>query len=164
MQFFQQCTTLDEVKARYRVLAKEHHPDRGGDLATMQAVNKEYAFACARIAKGENLTQEEVESTILHAEEYRKAVEKIINLEGINIELIGCWIWVSGNTRAHSEYLKSPDNGPKFFWAKKKLMWYFRGEEYKVRLKGKSKEIGEIRAKYGSERITSIPQYKKALQ
>lgn len=164
MKFFQDCKTLDEVKARYRTLAKEHHPDRGGDLATMQRVNKEYAFACANIAKGANLTDEEVQSTILHAEQYRKAVEKIINLEGIHIELIGCWIWVSGDTRQHADHLKSSENGPKFFWAHKKQMWYFRGEEYKVRLKGKSMEIDDIRRKYGTERINSIPSSKKILQ
>ena len=31
--------TLDELKAQYRKLAMMHHPDRGGDLDTMKAIN-----------------------------------------------------------------------------------------------------------------------------
>lgn len=30
--------------ARYRVLAMEHHPDRGGDTAIMAAINAAYAY------------------------------------------------------------------------------------------------------------------------
>lgn len=33
MRFFQDCQTIDEVKKRYKSLAKEHHPDKGGDTA-----------------------------------------------------------------------------------------------------------------------------------
>lgn len=40
--------SLDELKARYRALALQHHPDRGGDLATMQAINAEYDALHAR--------------------------------------------------------------------------------------------------------------------
>ncbi len=34
--------TLEELKAQYRKLAMLHHPDRGGNLEAMQAVNSEY--------------------------------------------------------------------------------------------------------------------------
>jgi curved DNA-binding protein CbpA len=30
--------------ARYRVLALEHHPDRGGDTTVMAAINAAYAY------------------------------------------------------------------------------------------------------------------------
>jgi len=29
MKYFNECKTIDEVKARYKVLAKENHPDLG---------------------------------------------------------------------------------------------------------------------------------------
>lgn len=35
-----QALTADQVKKRYRELAKKHHPDRGGDLAKMVAINR----------------------------------------------------------------------------------------------------------------------------
>ncbi len=34
MKYFKDCATIDEVKVRYKKLAKENHPDAGGDTAT----------------------------------------------------------------------------------------------------------------------------------
>lgn len=42
MKYFTICKTLDELKKEYRRLAMIHHPDVGGDTATMQAINAEY--------------------------------------------------------------------------------------------------------------------------
>lgn len=44
MIYFSGCITIEEVKKLYKKLAMENHPDRGGNIATMQAINKEYAF------------------------------------------------------------------------------------------------------------------------
>ena len=52
MKFFNECKTLNEVKFLYRELAKKHHPDKGGELETMQAINNEYAYAIRVIANG----------------------------------------------------------------------------------------------------------------
>lgn len=37
--------TKDEIKARYRVLAKENHPDRGGDPAKFAKISEAYEQA-----------------------------------------------------------------------------------------------------------------------
>lgn len=52
MKFFTNCATLDELKKEYRRLAMIHHPDHGGDTATMQAINAEYdaVFPALKIA------------------------------------------------------------------------------------------------------------------
>jgi len=42
MSHFTNITSFSELKTQYRILAFAHHPDRGGDLRTMQAVNAEY--------------------------------------------------------------------------------------------------------------------------
>lgn len=107
MKWFSECRTLDEVKALYKKLAKQYHPDLGGDTETMQAINKDYAFASAKTIKGENLNEEETENEIRFSEEYREAIENIIQLEGIVIELVGYWIWVTGNTIAVKSELKN---------------------------------------------------------
>ena len=146
MKWFNECGTLEEVKATYKKLAKQYHPDLGGDTATMQEINKEYAFASAKAIKGANLSEEETENEILSSEAYRKAIEHIIYLDGITIELVGYWIWVTGSTYPVRATLK--DAG--FLFAPKKTAWYFRTAEYKVsRSSGKS--LDEIRDKYGSE-------------
>jgi len=146
MKWFNECLTLEEVKAAYKKLAKQYHPDLGGDTATMQEINKEYAFASAKAIKGANLSEEETEHEILSSEEYRKAIEKIIHLEGIVIELVGYWIWVTGNTYPVRATLR----GAGFFFASKKLAWYFRTAEFKVN-QSSGKSLDEIRNKYGSE-------------
>jgi DnaJ-class molecular chaperone len=40
--YFSKCSTVEEVKSLYRTLAKQHHPDLGGDTATMQEINSQY--------------------------------------------------------------------------------------------------------------------------
>ncbi|HWZ02152.1 MAG TPA: hypothetical protein VNX40_01005 [Mucilaginibacter sp.] len=146
MKWFNDCGTLEEVKATYKKLAKQYHPDLGGDTVTMQEINKEYAFASAKAIKGANLSEEETESEILSSEAYRNAIEKIIYLDGITIELVGYWLWVTGNTYPVRATLKEAG----FLFASKKLAWYFRTAEYKVS-KGGKKSLDEIRSKYGSE-------------
>jgi hypothetical protein len=115
----------------------------------MQEINKEFAFASAKAIKGANLSEEETEHEILSSEEYRRAIEQIIHLDGITVELVGYWIWVTGNTYPVKGTLKSAG----FFFAPKKLAWYFRTAEYKVS-KGGKKSLDEIRSKYGSEIIS----------
>ena len=36
----------------------------------------------------------------------REILQKIINFDGIEIELVGSWLWVSGNTYSYKKELK----------------------------------------------------------
>lgn len=148
MNYFNDCQTIDEVKARYKDLAKQHHPDKGGNTATMQAINAAYSIAIIQIARGEKRTESEINDILKDNELYRAAIDAIINLPGLNIELVGSWIWVTGNTKIYKTELKNAS----FFWASKKLAWYFRGPEYKCS-KGGKKDLEEIRNKYGSKPV-----------
>lgn len=149
MRYFNECTTIDEVKARYKQLAKQYHPDCGGDTATMQAINVEYSVACAKVLKGGNLSDEDTEEQVRFSEEYRAVIEKISPLTGILIELVGNWIWVTGNTYPFRKQLKEAG----LFYASKKVAWYYRSEEFKTT--GSKKSLDEIKAKYGSETVNS---------
>lgn len=42
MQFFGNCKTAAQAKRKFKSLAKEYHPDTGGDAVTFQAVQEEY--------------------------------------------------------------------------------------------------------------------------
>lgn len=148
MKYFKDCKTIDEVKALYKKLALQHHPDRGGDTATMQAINTEYAYACAHIYKSEGMSDEQADEEMKMSEAYREAIEKIIYLPGIVVEVVGHWIWVTGNTKPVKDELKAAH----FFFASKKCAWYFRTEAYKT--KGGKKSLDEIRAKYGSHVVS----------
>lgn len=68
MKYFANCTTLDELKKEYRRLAMANHPDRGGDEATMKAINAEYdeafpAFKLAYNRTAQTPTTETAQST-----------------------------------------------------------------------------------------------------
>jgi len=145
--FFQECKTIEAVKALYKKLAKENHPDLGGDTATMQAINTDYAFACAMLAKGAGLTDQQADEQVKLSEEYRQVIEKIIHLPGIIIEVVGNWIWVTGNTFSVKTSLK--DAG--LLYASKKIAWYYRSAAFKTR--GTNAPLEEIRRKYGAETI-----------
>lgn len=42
MTYFHNITSLSELKKQYRELVKNNHPDKGGDIAVMQAINNEF--------------------------------------------------------------------------------------------------------------------------
>lgn len=51
----------------------------------------------------------------------REVIQNIITLDNINIEIVGCWIWVDGDTYAHKDILKVLG----FRWAREKRSGIF---------------------------------------
>lgn len=47
VDYFEGANTLEEVEARYRELARQYHPDLGGDAATMAEINRQRTMARA---------------------------------------------------------------------------------------------------------------------
>ncbi len=50
-EYFEDILTIEELKHRYRKLAKTHHPDLGGSILVMQMINREYYNCLERIGK-----------------------------------------------------------------------------------------------------------------
>lgn len=148
MNYFNQCQTLQELKTAYKKLAMIHHPDRGGSLEEMKLINAEYDEVFRVLKDAYNKDAKPGRETTEVPEQFRDIIIDIMDLEGIEIELIGSWIWVSGDTRTHKDLFK----GLGFNWASKKKMWYWRVDEYKSFGRGK-KSIQEIRDTYGSEKL-----------
>lgn len=144
--------TLDQVKRAYRQACKIYHPDvNPAGTAMMQAVNEAYESLCKETFPI-NLTESDNSNN--YGEALNNALNAIIGLQGLIIEICGAWIWVSGETRSSKETLKSAG----FFWSKQKEMWYFRPESGKRKFYRGNSSIGEIRAKYGSEEIRRKPR------
>ena len=80
---------------------------------------------------------------------YREVIAQIIHLAGLNIELCGAWLWVSGETYANREALKAAG----LRYASKKQMWYWRPEEAACHRRRRGATMADIRTKYGSDRI-----------
>ena len=141
--------TAEELKKRYRELAHKHHPDSGGDEEIMKAVNAEYAELFLRLKDihqtkdGEKYTSSKESNET--PEQFIELINELMRMDNIVIEVIGCFVWVSGDTKPYKEILKSL----KFKWHTKKLCWYLAPEDYKRRSR-KDYELDEIRAMYGT--------------
>ncbi|MDP4272691.1 MAG: J domain-containing protein [Bacteroidota bacterium] len=154
-QFFSTCKNLIEVRKLYKELALIHHPDKGGETATMQEINAEYQFIIKnRMFDFEDLSEKQQEEFII----YPEIINQVIGLEGIIIEILGDWIWISGNTYPHRARLKATG----FLFAPKKVMWYYRPSEYKCP-NHRPLDIEQIRMKYGSQ-IVGNPEKENKLE
>lgn len=77
-------------------------------------------------------------------------MDAIRELPGLEIEVCGRWVWVSGSTKEHRATLK--ELGLRF--ARKKEKWYWRPPDHKSRRRGhRGMPMDHIRGKYGSKRI-----------
>lgn len=135
-QFFQSVTNLEELKKQYKKLALKHHPDRGGNEKDFIALKKEYD----RLFEELNKT-EETNNT------YKNIIDQLIIFD-IDLEIIGTWVWASGNTFQIKDRLKELG----FKWAAKKKAWYFYEGEYK-RIHKKDFSMDEIRNMHETKKI-----------
>ena len=152
-KFFANPQTMQELKQQYRDLAMQHHPDRpGGQKEAMQQINAEYEELFATLPRANKAEEKESPA------EYPGMIYQVINLAGIEIEVIGCWIWITGDTRQHKDYLKTLG----FKFAPKKVAWYWKPYKYHKRSK---KELGldEIRQLYGTEKVNKHEEEQPAL-
>lgn len=147
MTYFANCRTLDELKKEYRRLVMLHHPDRGGDTATIQAINAEHDAVFETLKRRHNADNDEFHQTTEAPEEFRNIILALLKLDGLTVELCGSWLWISGNTRPHKEALKAAGCR----WSSSKKMWYWRHQEDGAHWSRGKKSMQQIRMKYGSE-------------
>lgn len=133
---FREVTGINEAKKVYKTLAKKLHPDVGGSEESFKLLNAIYTDLIEHKIYFSNDFKIDIE--------IEKIISQILHFENITIELVGSWIWLSGDTKEIKDKLKELG----FKWASKKKMWYY-GE-----MKGKShgeKSLDEIKDKYGSK-------------
>ena len=149
MKWFKNPQTLEELKSQYRELAMQHHPDRGGNVEVMKSVNNEYDKLFAKLKDvhktkdGETYTAKN--TTTETAEQFKDLISELMKMDDICIEIIGCFVWVTGNTKPYKVQLKTL----KFQWHSKKVAWYLKPEDYKRRSR-KDYSLDDIRNMYGT--------------
>lgn len=151
-KWFTGVTTITELKTKYRELARKYHPDasKSNTNKEMAEINNEYECLFNILPK----TEQEQKTNASAFDGWREAVNSIIGLDDITIELVGSWVWVSGNTYKHKTILKQAG----YYWASKKKMWYWRAEEDSRKWNKKSMTIEDIRNKYGSQILANNPK------
>ncbi|MGB3464542.1 MAG: J domain-containing protein [Cyclobacteriaceae bacterium] len=131
--------TPKDAKQAYHNVCKKFHPDinpAGEEM--MKLINQAYDVL-------QSFTGDVSQRQTDYADALSQALNCIISIPDLIVEICGSWVWVTGNTQTHKDILK----GAGFKWAPKKKAWYFRPEDFKSRGRGKS-SLEDIRIKYGS--------------
>ena len=131
MKYLNNIKTLEDLKKAYRGWAMKLHPDLGGIDEEMKILNAEYEALFAQVKDihvnkdGQEYHKESSEAP----QDFIKIINELLMLNGIHIEVIGCFLWVSGNTKPHKDTLKRL--GLK--WHNKKACWFLSPEGYRRR-------------------------------
>lgn len=165
--FFEGVKLVEDIKKLYKTLAMRYHPDRGGDTATMQELNRQYQIALKR-ADGQTSYNKETERE--HTYKYDAAIELavmefvgkvissgILDTGKVEAYIIGTWVWIMGDTKPISKQLGKDGLG--CIWHGKRVAWYYTPEEKRHHYSKQGFE--HLAAKYGASKIK--PEAKEQL-
>ncbi len=152
-RYFENCKTAEELKKAYKKAARELHPDMNHDRDTTEEFKQMQAEFEQTFERLKNIhvnkDGEEYEKTTEEtANEFMDMINKLLLFPGIEVELCGSWVWITGNTKAHKDELKKLG----FRWSSNKAAWYFHYGPYH-RWSKKGMSLDDIREMYGSEKF-----------
>lgn len=158
MTYFKNCKTIEDVKETYRKLAKKLHPDCGGNADEFKKMSAEYTTAYNRfknVHRSQAADQEEKTEyrTEYSAEEFADIINKVIHLDGVEIDIVGTWVWLSGNTYPHRETIKAAG----FFFSSKHKKWYYNGNTKKSKKHSKL-SYEEVKNIHGCKTVKTAAQ------
>lgn len=161
--YFKDCPTIELVKQKYRELALVFHPDRGGKLEDMQALNAEYHEVLKSLHNTKTFSSDNKEYTYQYNENLEQVIIDMIDKvlaeklgDDVDVLLIGTWLWIVGNTKPVKDKIKSLG----FKWHTKKLCWFFHSGTWKGR--GTKGSLNDIANKYGYKKYSAKLQTKLA--
>lgn len=157
LKWFNDCKTVKEAKSQYHKLCRQYHPDMSGEETTaiMQEINAEFTKVFAEIQRKETRQQNETKdnnintSTEQAAERFMHIIQKLVRCDGLVIEIVGSWIWVSGTTYKYLRGIKSLG----FKYSTKQKRYYYT-EDYSGRRSHLTYD--QIKEKYGYKEIQTI--------
>lgn len=159
MKWFHNISTLDELRTAYRKLAMHHHPDRGGNTSDMQEINAEYEVLSQRLINGNpDFSEGRKWYETKASADIREKINEIISIQGVVIEIIGSWIWVTGLTRPVKDQLKQAG----FKLSTNKTAWYWQCGNYRKH-NGNLYSMDEIREMWGAETVQNTSEKNRFL-
>lgn len=151
-KWFRDCKTAEAGKQLYRELVRKFHLDNGGSGEEIKEINSEYKLWWERYkdihTTKDGTTYKSSEATEETAEDFIEIINNLSTLSGIEVEICGRWIWISGNTFPVRAQLTS--FGCR--WSKGKKKWYWTTDEYAYAYY-KKPTMEQIRKMYGSQKV-----------
>ena len=90
-------------------------------------------------------------------EQFAEIINKVIHFDGVNVEIIGSWVWLTGATMIYKDEIKAAG----FWWSKTKKAWYYNGSDKKTTHRGRYSMDG-LRDHWGAQTIEKEEQRKLA--
>lgn len=156
----------EDILPKYRNLAKRYHPDLVGDASSemMKLINEAHETARNKWADIMSYlnTGNGTSGNEFLGDKILRVYQSLKSLSGINIELIGSWLWITGDTKPVKDYIKEigqyHECGVGF--SKSKLAWYIKPD--KRHRKGKNMDWKSMKQMWGHQDLTTEDDEEKA--
>lgn len=153
---FKACRSPQEVKTLFKKLAFENHPDITGEDTNerMARIITEYKAALKRF---DGFKSNEGTRTYYYNEasedEISQFIKRIISerLQNIVVEIVGTWVWVSGDTRPYAKTFKKLG----MRWHAKRKMWYKKPSGARRTRYNESATFDDLKNMYGYKKVTT---------
>lgn len=154
--FFSGCVKLEMVRPRYKELALQFHPDRGGDTRTMQIINDQY-HRLLKSFEGSKLFNHKTKEEYFYRYDFTAEsalMDKInevikLKLENITLEVIGSWLWIHNTSKEQSKLFGKAGLGFKF--SGQHVAWFWHQNINRTYRGRSGMSIDQIRSTYGSD-------------
>lgn len=135
------CVSADQVQLRNDELNKIFNDQD----EMLQAIKTEFTTLMSVLSESKPVEEVKEKESLA---DIIKVLQERINPEGIKLEIVGKWLWISGATFAVREGLKQLG----FRYSGNKQSWYWRSDEDRS-ANSKPVPIELIRKKYGSNEV-----------
>ena len=136
--------TADDLKTAYRAACRKHHPDHGGNLEMMKLINMANDFLRTHNFSAWEANKSQDAASV--ADDIMAQWDRIKTWPGVDGEICGTWIWLSGQAWRYKKELKKHG----FRWSSSKTAYYWHPAGYRKRSR-RTFDMGDIRTMFGSQ-------------